>query len=218
MSPRAASSSPNDCSTAAMSIGTEDTRADRRTVTMSPMHIQFLGGATTVTGSQFLLVTERARVLIDCGMFQGSPNESIRNRIPFAYDPKTLDAVLLTHAHLDHCGLLPLLVKSGYTGQIHATGGTVELATLVLLDSGKLHEEFAKRDARFEVRHPEKAAVEDAQATDQYEAAIELAAAGDAIDAPKEAGPETHQPAASTAQPAMTRDDPEADLRGQPPA
>jgi metallo-beta-lactamase family protein len=182
------------------------------------MEIHFLGGATTVTGSQFLLETSRARVLIDCGMFQGSPNESIRNRIPFAYDPASLDAVLLTHAHLDHCGLLPLLVKSGYTGQIHATGGTVELATLVLLDSGKLHEEFAKRDARFEVRHPEKAAVEDAQATDQYEAAIELAAAGDAIDAPKEAGPETHQPAASTAQPAMTRDDPEADLRGQPPA
>ena len=60
MSPRAASSSPNDCSTAAMSIGTEDTRASRRTVTMSPMHIRFLGGATTVTGSQFLLVTERA--------------------------------------------------------------------------------------------------------------------------------------------------------------
>ena len=71
------------------------------------MHIQFLGGATTVTGSQFLLVTARATILIDCGMFQGSPNESIRNRIPFAFDPRELDAVLLTHAHLDHCGLLP---------------------------------------------------------------------------------------------------------------
>ena len=119
------------------------------------MQIHFLGGATTVTGSQFLLETERARVLIDCGMFQGSPNESIRNRIPFAFDPADLDAVLLTHAHLDHCGLLPLLVKEGYAGPIHATAGTIELATLVLLDSGKLHEEFAKREARWERRHPD---------------------------------------------------------------
>ena len=82
-------------------------------VTIRAMEIHFLGGATTVTGSQFLLVTERARVLIDCGMFQGSPNESIRNRVPFDYDPAELDAMLLTHAHLDHCGLLPLLVKDG---------------------------------------------------------------------------------------------------------
>src|SRR4051794_6212589 len=163
------------------------------------MQIHFLGGATTVTGSQFLLETSQARVLIDCGMFQGSPNESIRNRIPFAYDPATLDAVLLTHAHLDHCGLLPLLVKSGYTGRIHATAGTVELAGLVLLDSGKLHEEFAKRDARFETRHPEKAAAEDAEETGEYAAAVELAAEGDAIDTaeagtagdPAEASPPT---------------------------
>ena len=118
------------------------------------MQIQFLGGATTVTGSQFLLVTERAKVLIDCGMFQGSPNESVRNRIPFAFDPAELDAVLLTHAHLDHCGLLPLLVKAGFQGPIHATAGTVELAGLVLLDSGKLHEEFAKREARWEKQPP----------------------------------------------------------------
>ena len=77
------------------------------------MDIHFLGGATTVTGSQYLLETERAKVLIDCGMFQGSPDESIRNRVPFAFDPAELDAMLLTHAHLDHCGLIPLLVKDG---------------------------------------------------------------------------------------------------------
>ena len=109
------------------------------------MHLQFLGAATTVTGSQFLLTTERAKVLIDCGMFQGSPNESIRNRIPLAYEPGELDAILLTHAHLDHCGLIPHVVKEGFHGPIWATRGTVELAGLVLLDSGKLQQEFAKR-------------------------------------------------------------------------
>src|SRR5512146_2414293 len=141
------------------------------------MQLHFLGGATTVTGSQYLLETGRARVLIDCGMFQGSPNESIRNRLPFAYDPASVDAVLLTHAHLDHCGLLPLLVKSGFTGPIHATGGTVELATLVLLDSGKLLEECAKRDARWETRHPDRVAADDALAATNYATATELAAA-----------------------------------------
>jgi Cft2 family RNA processing exonuclease len=144
------------------------------------MHIQFLGGATTVTGSQFLLVTERAKVLIDCGMFQGSPNESIRNRIPFAFEPADVDAVLLTHAHLDHCGLLPLLVKAGYTGPIHATAGTAELAALVLLDSGKLHEEFAKRNARWERRHPDLVAADDRRQADEYAAALELARTGEA--------------------------------------
>jgi metallo-beta-lactamase family protein len=182
------------------------------------MEIHFLGGATTVTGSQHLLVTDRAKVLIDCGMFQGSPNESIRNRVPFAYDPGELDAVLLTHAHLDHCGLLPLLVKGGYHGSIHATAGTIELAALVLLDSGKLHEEFAKREARWEKRHPDKVAVDDRKESDQYEAAVDLAAAGDAAG---EHVPTTIEPvvaptpvgAASAAWPT----DPEAELRAQPP-
>ncbi len=151
------------------------------------MDIRFLGGATTVTGSQFLLTTERARVLIDCGMFQGSPNESIRNRIPFGFDPTSLDAVVLTHAHLDHCGLLPLLVRDGFRGAIHATAGTVELATLVLLDSGKLHQEFAKREARWEARNPDKAAADDAREAGAYQAAAALAT-GDhpAIDAEAE--------------------------------
>ena len=127
-SPNAASSSAKDCSTAAMSMRCGGYAPVRGGCHHAWMQIQFLGGATTVTGSQFLLTTDRAKVLIDCGMFQGSPNESIRNRIPFAFDPRELDAVLLTHAHLDHCGLLPLLVKDGYRGRIHATAGTVELA------------------------------------------------------------------------------------------
>lgn len=164
------------------------------------MEIHFLGGATTVTGSQFLLVSERARVLIDCGMFQGSPNESVRNRIPFGFDPSSLDAVVLTHAHLDHCGLLPLLVRDGYEGRIHATAGTVELATLVLLDSGKLHQEFAKREARWEARHPDDATADDAKELDAYQAAVAKAREG------------AHTSGAGRAT------DPEADLRGQPPA
>jgi metallo-beta-lactamase family protein len=185
------------------------------------MEIHFLGGATTVTGSQHLLVTERAKVLIDCGMFQGSPNESIRNRVPFAYDPKDLDAVLLTHAHLDHCGLLPLLVKDGYRGPIHATAGTVELAGLVLLDSGKLHEEFAKREARWEKRHPDQVAADDKKEADQYQAAVDLAAAGDAESAA--AGDEETEHVPTTVEPipgnppSAWPTDPEAQLRAQPP-
>ncbi|TFG68422.1 MAG: MBL fold metallo-hydrolase [Thermomicrobiales bacterium] len=174
------------------------------------MEIRFLGGATTVTGSQFLLVTERARILIDCGMFQGSPNESIRNRIPFAFDPRELDAVLLTHAHLDHCGLLPLLVKGGYRGSIHATAGTIELANLILLDSGKLQEEFAKREARWERRHPEMVEADDRKEADQFRAALELAEAGEGGSAER---------VATTVEPvsASWPTDPEATLRGQPP-
>ena len=185
---------------------------------MRAMEIHFLGGATTVTGSQFLLVTERARVLIDCGMFQGSPNESIRNRIPFDFDPAELDAVLLTHAHLDHCGLLPVLVREGYVGPIHTTAGTVELATLVMLDSGHLHEEFAKREARWEKRHPDKVAADDRKEADAFQAALDLAGAG-ANGENGEAGehvPTTVEAVRDPAAPDSWPRDPEADLRAQP--
>jgi metallo-beta-lactamase family protein len=142
------------------------------------MRLHFLGGATTVTGSQFLLETSRAQVLIDCGMFQGSPNESIRNRIPLAYDAASIDAILLTHAHLDHCGLIPHVVKAGFRGPVRATPATIELASLVLVDSGKLQEEFAKRGARWERRNPDRAAVEDERDRAAFEAALELAKLG----------------------------------------
>ena len=164
------------------------------------MDIQFLGGATTVTGSRFLVTTARAQVLIDCGMFQGSPNETIRNRIPLGFDPGTLDAILLTHAHLDHCGLLPIAVRDGYGGPIWATDGTIELARLVLLDSGRLHEEFAKREARWERRNPDRAEADDRKEQTQYDEAVAAAERGDA-----EGG-------------AAARDhDAEARLRSQPP-
>ncbi|HEY0444532.1 MAG TPA: MBL fold metallo-hydrolase [Candidatus Limnocylindrales bacterium] len=197
------------------------------------MDIHFLGGATTVTGSRFLLTTSRAHVLIDCGMFQGSPNESIRNRIPLGFDPTKLDAILLTHAHLDHCGLLPVAVREGYAGPIHATKGTIELANLVLLDSGRLHEEFAKREARWERRHPDRVAQDDAKETAQYEAAVDQAASADAMDeaaratgsSPAGAAPaapasaDTSEHVATTIEPVSGGHgpDPEAALRNQPP-
>ncbi|MFP5343434.1 MAG: MBL fold metallo-hydrolase RNA specificity domain-containing protein [Candidatus Limnocylindria bacterium] len=183
------------------------------------MDIAFLGGATTVTGSQFLVTTDRARVLVDCGMFQGSPNEWVRNRVPFGFDPGDLDAVVLTHAHLDHCGLLPVLVREGYGGPIHATAGTVELASLILLDSGHLHQEFARREARWERRNPDRAVIDDREEAESYQAAVDLAAAG-AAGEHVETSIEPASPTADDgprANPSWPRD-PEADLRAQPPA
>ncbi len=125
------------------------------------MRLHFLGATRTVTGSQFLLETDRARVLIDCGMFQGSPHDVIRNRVPFAYQPSAIDALLLTHAHLDHCGLIPHLAASGFRKPIYGTRGTVDLTRLVLLDSAKLQEEAARSHQRFAARHADRAAAED---------------------------------------------------------
>jgi len=212
---------------------------------MRAMDITFLGGATTVTGSTFLITTDRAKVLVDCGMFQGSPNESIRNRVPFGFDPAELDVVLLTHAHLDHCGRLPVLVKGGYAGKIHATAGTCELASLVLLDSGHLHEEFAKREARWEKRHPDLVEADDRKEAEEYQAAVDLAAAGGSEEGAVETedAPTSSVAATTSVAEAMTADageaagmgehvetsvqpeppvdwathDPEADLRRQPP-
>jgi Cft2 family RNA processing exonuclease len=201
------------------------------------MDLHFLGGATTVTGSQYLLETGRARVLIDCGMFQGSPNEAMRNRVPLAYDPGTLDVVLLTHAHLDHCGLIPHLVNEGYRGRIIATKGTCELAELVLLDSGKLQQEFAKREARWEKKHPDLVAADDRKEQADYQSAVDLAAgriAAPAVhervdDAPPPLTPDATSESATLASAAVSEEvpveiagggggasDPEADLRGQP--
>ncbi len=148
----------------------------------SRMEIHFLGAANTVTGSQFLLITDRARVLIDCGMFQGGPHEVVRNRVPLAYDPATLDAIVLTHAHLDHCGLIPHIVAQGFSGPIYATRGTIELAALVLLDSGKLQEEYAKRHRHWAAKNPDKAASEDRRDEAEIEAQEKIAEQQD--DAP----------------------------------
>src|SRR5512144_1973708 len=142
------------------------------------MELTFLGGARTVTGSRHLIDTGRARVLVDCGMFQGGPSEAIRNRVPLGFDPTTLDAVVLTHAHLDHCGLLPLLVREGYRGPILCTAATAELARLVLLDSARLQEEVAKRQTRRERRDPERASSTEARDVRLFDKELDLALAG----------------------------------------
>ncbi len=126
--------------------------------------LQFLGAAGCVTGSQFLVTVGQRSVLVDCGMFQGSPEEIARNRLPFAFDAEQLDAVLLTHAHLDHCGRLPALVKAGFRGPVHATHATIDLAEIVLRDSAKLQVEFAERWRR---KHPERAAEEAPEVDDE---------------------------------------------------
>jgi metallo-beta-lactamase family protein len=120
--------------------------------------IQFLGAAGCVTGSQFVVTVGDRRVMVDCGMFQGSPEEVERNRMPFAVDPRSVDALILTHAHLDHCGRTPALVKDGFAGVIHATHATVDLAEIVLRDSAKLQVEAAERWNRRQARKAEQAA------------------------------------------------------------
>ncbi len=109
--------------------------------------LQALGAARGVTGSCYLLETDNARVLVDCGLFQERKFQN-RNWVPFPVKPATIDAVFLTHAHLDHCGLLPKLVREGFSGKIYATQATAELARIILLDSAHLQEEDAAYKAK----------------------------------------------------------------------
>ena len=106
------------------------------------------GAAGEVTGSCHLLECAGRRILVDCGLFQGSDALEGENAHAFPFDPASIDFVLLTHAHLDHCGRLPLLARGGFRGEIIATGATRELARLVLTDAASLQEEEAKSQAR----------------------------------------------------------------------
>jgi len=115
------------------------------------MKIKFLGASQNVTGSRFLLENENHRVLIDCGLFQERAFR-FRNWEDFPVPPSSIDAVILTHAHLDHCGYLPKLVREGFRGNIFCTPPTMEIAKIVLLDSAKLQEE----DAAFKKKRHEK--------------------------------------------------------------
>jgi metallo-beta-lactamase family protein len=119
------------------------------------LKIYFHGAAHTVTGSQHLLEVNGYRLLLDCGLYQGRREETYARNLTFAYDPKTVDAVILSHAHIDHCGNLPNFVQDGYSGPIYATHATVDLATIMMADSGRIQESDAefvnkKRAARGE--------------------------------------------------------------------
>ena len=107
--------------------------------------LTFLGAARTVTGSRHLVETGGHRVLVDCGLFQGSYELRRRNWDDLPVKADTIDAVVLTHAHLDHVGYLPRLVKQGFRGRVFCTGGTQDLAHLILVDSAHLQEEDARR-------------------------------------------------------------------------
>lgn len=116
---------------------------------MEKFSLNFIGAAGTVTGSKTLLETKTCRVLIDCGLFQGLKNLRELNRMPFPVKPDSIDALILTHAHLDHCGQIPLLVKNGFKGPIHCTAATAELTEIILRDSAKIQEEDAARANKY---------------------------------------------------------------------
>src|SRR6266496_2365902 len=107
--------------------------------------LQSLGAAQTVTGSRHLLRTPELNILIDCGLFQGLKELREKNWEAFPLDPASIDVMILTHAHLDHCGYIPLLVRKGFSGKIYMTLPTKELAELILLDSAKIQEEDAEK-------------------------------------------------------------------------
>jgi metallo-beta-lactamase family protein len=107
------------------------------------VRVKFLGGAKTVTGSRYLLEVDHIRILVDCGLFQGRKELRRRNWDEFPVDPKSIDMVLLTHAHIDHSGYLPKLVKEGFSGRVFGTEPTIELTKILLKDAGKLQEEEA---------------------------------------------------------------------------
>ncbi|MFI5317264.1 MAG: MBL fold metallo-hydrolase RNA specificity domain-containing protein [Myxococcota bacterium] len=118
--------------------------------------LRFLGAAGTVTGSKFLVSIGETRVLLDCGLFQGQKALRLRNWEPTPFDVETLDAVVLSHAHIDHSGYLPLIAREGFCGPVYCTSGTADLLEIMLRDSAKLQEEDADRANRhgYSKHHP----------------------------------------------------------------
>ncbi len=106
--------------------------------------IRFLGAAGTVTGSKYLLTYKKTQILVDCGLFQGLKELRLKNWDRFPTDPKSIDAIVLTHAHIDHSGYIPRLIKEGFKGKIYCTAATLELCKILLPDTGYLQEEEAE--------------------------------------------------------------------------
>lgn len=113
------------------------------------MQITFLGACNTVTGSKYLIKHNNRKYLIDCGMFQGYKELRLRNWSELPIEPSSIDAVLLTHAHIDHSGYLPLFIKKGFDGPVYSTHATKDLCSILLPDSGYLHEEEARRANKY---------------------------------------------------------------------
>jgi metallo-beta-lactamase family protein len=108
------------------------------------MRINFHGAAHTVTGSQHLIEVNGSKLLLDCGLYQGRRVDTYARNLNFRYSPRSIDAVILSHAHIDHAGNLPNLVKQGYEKSIFATHATVDLASLMIRDSGRIQESDAE--------------------------------------------------------------------------
>ena len=108
------------------------------------MKIQFCGASTGVTGSCHLITTEKHKILLDCGQFQGGKSQEALNAEPFPFNPAEIDYLILSHAHIDHCGRIPLLVKRGFKGDIYCTDATADLLEVMLKDSGYIHEKEAE--------------------------------------------------------------------------
>ncbi len=106
--------------------------------------LTFIGAARTVTGSKHLLTTDNCKILIDCGLYQGLKALRLKNWDELPFDAASLDAVVLTHAHIDHTGFLPRLIVKGFKGKVYTTPATCDLASIMLPDSGRLQEEEAK--------------------------------------------------------------------------
>lgn len=111
---------------------------------VNSVRIRFLGAAGTVTGSKYLLTANHEKILIDCGLFQGLKEHRLKNWDRFPVDPKDIKALILTHAHVDHSGYIPKLIKEGFTGKIYCTSATLELCRILLPDTGYLQEEDAR--------------------------------------------------------------------------
>ena len=137
------------------------------------MKIQFCGGARTVTGSRHLVSADRTNILLECGLYQGKRSESYSRNLDFPFDPSDVDAMILSHAHIDHSGNIPNLVKRGFRGPIYATRATVDLCEIMLRDSAFLQEkdvEFVNKIRR----RKNEAPIEPIYTMEDAEAALEL--------------------------------------------